>query len=547
MVTDGRLARRFLLMVLAVLSILSIALEGCAVVRPGRNQAQLVPTPIPTPSGSNRPTTVVQRGAVIQTIKGTGRIQSQEEATLYFTQSARLRRRYVDVNDAVKAGALLAEIDTADLRKQINEQTIQVSIAELRLAQVIEKSSAAADLAGATAALARAEADYRRALRDLEVLQSGPTEADVAAASQQLAVAQARLTQAENDPARRSGPTESELRAAELEVARQRALLWGEQGARDAICGSDRGPACEAVEARLLNFHANVRAAEEALARLKVGAPAGDREVADWNVESARAAVKAAETRLVEIKAGPKAQDVLAAMKMVESAQAGTQAARAAYDRQVAQASQGETNILIERKNVELVRLALGELERQLGAAILKAPFDGLVTQSEGREGDVLPAFKPAVTVANPKAYRLAIDVSANDAAKLALGQQATVVLAALPTEKYEGKVVKVPTLLASTDVQGGRGRGGTVHIDFKMPRAPELGALANVAIAVQKKEDILVVPSRFIRVQGTRRFVRLAETGRRLPEVDVEVGIADEENTEIVRGLTEGQRVVQP
>ena len=527
--------------------------SACAGVRPGADAP--VPTPIVTPSSSNRPVFKVERGAVIQTIKGSGRVTSKDEATLYFTRSARLRRLYVDIGSQVNEGDVLAELDTADLQKQIDQQIIQLGIAELRLARAAETNSTRAALSEASAALAKAQADYRKALADLETVQAGPTVADIAAAEQRLASAQANLVKALNDHQKLvNGPSETDLREAEIEVERAHYSLLGAQANRDAVCGRDPY-ACRAENVRVGVAEAALAQAQQALDRLRAGATPEEIAVAAHNVESAKAAVAAAEADLAELKAGPKAVDILTAQKNVDSAREALASAQSAYDRQVALAQQGESfEVQLERKNVELLRLKLEALEAQLAASTIKAPFSGTVLSTGGREGEVLQAYTPVVVLANPNELQIAFDVPMSDLIKVAPDQDATIVLSAFPTEQFKGKVVKVPTLMAgaaspAVGDQQAAPLTPTVRIAFvdNPPRNLEIGSLANVSIAVQKKENVLIVPNEAIRTQGERRFVRLAEEGRRLPEVDVEVGLSDDLNTEVIRGLEEGQLVVQP
>ena len=87
-----------------------------------------------------------------------------------------------------------------------------------------------------------------------------------------------------------------------------------------------------------------------------------------------------------------------------------------------------------------------------------------------------------------------------------------------------------------------------TVRINFPdPPGVVNLGDLANVAIDVQRKEGVLVLPTTAIRTFGGRRFVRVVTPDNRHRELDVTAGISDDTNTEITKGLQEGDRVISP
>jgi Cu(I)/Ag(I) efflux system membrane fusion protein len=69
-------------------------------------------------------------------------------------------------------------------------------------------------------------------------------------------------------------------------------------------------------------------------------------------------------------------------------------------------------------------------------------------------------------------------------------------------------------------------------------------GMFVNVSLEVPTHQA-LVVPSEAIIETGSRRVVILAEGGGNFRPVDVEVGVADDGNTEVTRGLDAGQSVV--
>ena len=71
----------------------------------------------------------------------------------------------------------------------------------------------------------------------------------------------------------------------------------------------------------------------------------------------------------------------------------------------------------------------------------------------------------------------------------------------------------------------------------------PALGSTAQVVVTLQRKDDVLIVPQRAFRTAGQRRFVEIPDpAGRR--NVDVQVGISQGGDIEIVSGLTAGQVV---
>jgi hypothetical protein len=65
----------------------------------------------------------------------------------------------------------------------------------------------------------------------------------------------------------------------------------------------------------------------------------------------------------------------------------------------------------------------------------------------------------------------------------------------------------------------------------------------ANVTIFTLRKQDVLLVPNGAIQsYQGQDIAVLLSDGEKK--QTPIQVGASDQDNTEIVKGLTEGQRV---
>lgn len=79
------------------------------------------------------------------------------------------------------------------------------------------------------------------------------------------------------------------------------------------------------------------------------------------------------------------------------------------------------------------------------------------------------------------------------------------------------------------------------------MPQWPgsgaEIGQLASVTIVIQRKDNVLLIPTGAVNTINGRTFVLLDEGGRQQP-VDIQIGVQNDQETEVVSGLKEGQRV---
>jgi multidrug efflux pump subunit AcrA (membrane-fusion protein) len=153
-----------------VLLVVSAVLTGCAPAQEGK----ATPTPIPTPQVPDKPTYVVQRGEVARVLEFTGRVSPVSEEELIFRVSGYVGDVFVERDDWVKAGDLLAELEVTDLKNQLlqaqaalestissNEQQIAEAQANLRTAElnlaIAEASDPAPQVVSAEVALERAQ------------------------------------------------------------------------------------------------------------------------------------------------------------------------------------------------------------------------------------------------------------------------------------------------------------------------------------------------------------------------------------------------------
>lgn len=135
-------------------------------------------------------TATVSRGDLQVKVTATGTIQGLNTVEVGAEVSGRITKVYVDFNDRVEQGQLLAEIDPEQLHAAVEEANARVAASEANIRQ------ARATLAEAKAQAQRAKAQVERGLiaqRDLEVAEAAAIRADASLSS---ALADATLSRA---------------------------------------------------------------------------------------------------------------------------------------------------------------------------------------------------------------------------------------------------------------------------------------------------------------------------------------------------------------
>jgi multidrug efflux pump subunit AcrA (membrane-fusion protein) len=124
-----------------ILFLILLMIAGCSLL-PQSDRAQTIalqqgptPTPIPTPIVPTKPTYEVQRGEVIEKIKFSGRVAPVREVELYFDSNGWIRNVYVERDDIVTAGQILADLEIDDLERELASKLLDLERAESLLAE----------------------------------------------------------------------------------------------------------------------------------------------------------------------------------------------------------------------------------------------------------------------------------------------------------------------------------------------------------------------------------------------------------------------------
>ena len=156
-----------------------------------------------------------------------------------------------------------------------------------------------------------------------------------------------------------------------------------------------------------------------------------------------------------------------------------------------------------------------------------------------------------------PIQFEANVLVTERDVTSVVIGGDANVSFDALPGLTFPAKITLIAPL--ATIQQGVVNYKVTVELTSTKPvtaagssaaSTPPInlkdGFAAVVNIPVQKKDNILIVPSSAISHQG-QNYVVQVETGTTVETRIVKIGITDFQNTEIIEGLNQGDKVVLP
>lgn len=401
----------------------------------------------------------------------------------------------------VREGTLLAMVNATGMVLPEKQTTLAFKGAG-RVAEVVPQEG---DLVQSGQVLARLETvDLEFAIEQAELalltaqtqllrLQRPPSEHDLATAEAALESARASYNKL------RAGPSKEEIKVARTNLEQAEASLEQAQAAYDQV--ADRPEVAMLPQALQLEQATIAYEAAKASFELTVRGPTAA------ELSAARSAVVQAESSLARLQEGVSQEEILLAQLQVEQAQ-----------------------------------LSLEQAKHQLEGTELVAPHGGTITLMGIKQGE-LAGGQPAFVLTDLSRYHVEVNVDEIDIGRVAVGQEVTITLDALPDERLAGEIEQI----ASTAQMETGIASYKVRVRLAPTDAPlRAGMTANVDIITERREDILLVPNRFVRIDRLtgQTFVDKL-VGNQIRPVEIQAGLRDETYSEVLAGLEKGDTIV--
>lgn len=442
--------------------------------------------------------TIVITVVVVAVVAGLGlfglqRLRGSQAAAQANLQTAQVRR-----------GSLTATIGTAGTVQSTNSINLSFQAAgtvkqikakegdQVKAGQVL----AVLDATDVELQVAQAEVNLSNAQIKLDTTKKGPTAEEIASAQASLASAEASLK------ALQAGPTANDIEIARLKYEQAKDQLWSAEAQRDATMGNPNASSASKDQAQ-----ASVASAGMSAEIARIQYEQAQKGATDKDLRAAESQVAQARLSLSKLTSAPAASDIQAAENAVKQAD-----------------------------------ISLQQAKLKLAPYSLTAIFDGTVTRLSLQVGQSVNASTQVGLLAVPDSFDINADMSEVDVARVKVGQEVDITLDALPNTTLKGHVTKVAA--SGTSTQGVVNYPVTIHLDKADP-AIKPGMTANASIVVDRRDNVLLVPSRAVRTQGGQRLVRVLYQGQTI-DVPVQVGLSGDSGTEVLGdALKEGDEVV--
>lgn len=194
------------------------------------------------------------------------------------------------------------------------------------------------------------------------------------------------------------------------------------------------------------------------------------------------------------------------------------------------------------KENLSDLYKDLADVKDDISFYTITSPIDGIVTSLNVSVGDYVRAETNLAKVVNNYDVEFQIDVDELEILDVKIGQEVKVTIDAISETETEPMIGTVSEIA----LEGTSMNSVTTYpvtISMQGNDSIKMGMNCSAEIIVENKEDILTIPVEAVTTRGDKYYVTL-ENGT---EKEVETGIYDEDNIEIVSGLEEGEKVVLP
>ena len=195
---------------------------------------------------------------------------------------------------------------------------------------------------------------------------------------------------------------------------------------------------------------------------------------------------------------------------------------------------------------VDIARANLDAAKLNLEKAVIVAPFDGVVadiTITEGKDISTATLATPAISLVDTSEIEMPGFIDEIDIAMVQPGQEANIILDALPDEEVKGSVAFISP--AGTTLMGVVSYDTTITLENPVAWLRD-GMSATAEVIIERRDDVLFIPNRAIRgtLENPKVVVLVDE---QVEEREITLGLTDGINTEVLSGLEEGEKVVLP
>ncbi|MZQ76356.1 MAG: efflux RND transporter periplasmic adaptor subunit [Peptoclostridium sp.] len=197
----------------------------------------------------------------------------------------------------------------------------------------------------------------------------------------------------------------------------------------------------------------------------------------------------------------------------------------------------------LDSLSVEKAQESLKQARDDLKKSTMYSPVSGTIVEIAFKEGERVSEETTFIRIASEKGLKVTTDVSELDVTKVKVGMNAQITFSSIDGKTYEGTVEYIDAIATTTN-SGSVTYPVTILLDTDDPMIKD-SMSCTVEFVSNQKENVLVVPKKALaksNESGSYSVIVVSDSGEKQQQVDV--GLMDSLNAEIISGLEQGDKV---
>lgn len=521
----------------------------------------------------------VSKGTIIVSVSGSGQISASNQVDIKPKASGNVVYLSITNSQTVKAGTLLAQLDTIDIQKSIRDAEANLELAKLSLEKINEPADQLSILQ-AKNALSQAQKSKQKAESNLsKTYEDGFN--SVSNAFLELPGIMAGLNDVLFSSSISVNSWNIDYYADAVKAYDDKAIQYRDDvyenhslaraaydKSFDGYKSANRSSETTVIESLINETYETTKKIAEAIKNANNLIQFYKDKMTERNLKP----VALTETHLSTLNNyTSKTNNLLVALLSIEQSIQNDKDAIVDAEQNIVEktaslakleAGPDDLEIKSQELTIKQRQDALSDAQEKLTDYFIRAPFDGTIVETSAEKGDSVSAGTTIATLITKQ--RLAeISLNEVDAAKIKIGQKATLTFDAFDGLSIVGQVAEIDTL--GTISQGVVSYNVKITLDTDDERIKP-GMSVSTAIITEAKQNALLIPNSAVKIQNGANYVEMPQDaegtdGNELlasaansagvtlatppKQQSIEIGLSNDSMTEITNGLKEGDVVV--
>lgn len=206
--------------------------------------------------------------------------------------------------------------------------------------------------------------------------------------------------------------------------------------------------------------------------------------------------------------------------------------------------------------SIKQAEISVATAQTNLGYTKILAPIDGTIISIPVSEGQTMNANQTTPTIvqiADLSKMLIKAEISEGDITKINSGMKVRFTTLAEPNEIYHAVISSIdPALTTLTDNEYSESSGNNSAVYFyanilvdNPQEKLRIGMTTQNTITIAEAENTLSIPTMTIQKIGDKYQVRVLTADNKIETRDIQIGIRDDMNTQVLSGLQEGDKVI--